>query len=120
MAADYAPRAGDYVRVTTDVVLLSAEPMLLGALGNAEGVRGYRARYDGIEVVVPADSTIEKIDPPVETFGPGAFVRGKAAGGRYLVTDKGYVNLRTGAHRDGCVPFTSEHFERVEYTEAPF
>lgn len=72
--------------------------------------------------------SVEKIEPPVETFKPGDRLRRKAFGG-YEITlaDEGYLqHLSSGVSFHNYTPssspefFNSEKFERVDLAEVPF
>lgn len=66
--------------------------------------------------------TVEKIEPPVETFRPGDYVRSKGEPGSpiRLLTVDGWVNLETLKHcGDTRIKFTSETYERVNLVEPP-
>ena len=75
--SNYKPQKGDRVRVTTEVEVIDDRVTSVATVPNGLDVRGYRALHKGIEVVIPADSCIEKIEPPVEVFKPGDVVRSK-------------------------------------------
>lgn len=65
--------------------------------------------------------TIEKIDPPVETFGPGDLVRGRDGGSVVALGLDGFFNLGSGEFftygQNGFYltpeKFTSRRFKRV-------
>lgn len=95
------------------------------------------AVYDGDEIQVTGAgrnvafirdaSVVEKIEPPVETFGPGDYVRDPNTGQVFLLIKDGYVQVRPTVGRanpldwpEGTESFTSEQYERVEYAQAPF
>lgn len=73
--------------------------------------------------VAPDSGNVQRVEPPVEVFGPGTVVRGKGTRQLRALARNGYINL---AHRKfyryGDIPgpeygpedFTSEHFERVD------
>lgn len=81
--------------------------------------------------VNPSDSnvvSVEKIEPPVEAFGPGDILRRKVDGSHIVLGVTGYTYLLTGGHypygagggNRSLGFFTSERFEKVELVEKPF
>lgn len=60
--------------------------------------------------------SVEKIDPPVEVFGPGDMVRRKGRRYVYSLGHDGYFDHTTGYYFNANIdqePFTSEAYERV-------
>lgn len=112
----YTPQRGDKVRVTTEVEILDDQVTSVPSLPRGRGVRGYRALLDGVEVVIPANADIEKLEPPVEVFKPGDVVRSKGSPRfRFALYEGGYVDLVNGLNNEGCVTkFTSADYEKID------
>ncbi|HET6917268.1 MAG TPA: hypothetical protein VFH56_14335 [Acidimicrobiales bacterium] len=107
---------GDRVRVTIETTVTDAD--------TADCICTRSGRLTGIDIldyVVKDGGTVEKIEPPVETFGPGTYVRHKAATDmKFLVLDNGYVDLQNNlCWRDCTDSFTSKDYERIEMAEVP-
>lgn len=108
-------KMGDRVRVTLEgevTRILDIEP-------GSEEVE-LRIEVNGKSSFVYTDmARIEKVKPPVEVFGPGALVRHKTDGDRYLVGADGYCSLQSNKwfYWDSDVPanyFSSDEYELVE------
>ena len=82
----------------------------------------------GVDLAVPAvaggqftirerefsDVEFEKIEPPVETFGPGTYVHSKAVPRyRYLILEDGYVDLTNNKYEPYNPPFTSDYYVKI-------
>ena len=77
-----------------------------------------------------AAKSVEKIEPPVEQFGPGDVVRRQGNGKPMVLGPDGYTYMNTGNYYTyaGRAPdvkyaredFTSGRFERVSLVEVPF
>ena len=82
----------------------------------------------GVDLAVPAvaggqftirelhfpDVEFEKIEPPVETFGPGTYVYSKAVPCyKYLVLREGYADLTNNKYEPHNSPFTSAHYVKI-------
>lgn len=104
-------KEGDQLRVTMEVEYVGETDTWLDVKGTA--------------IEKKFVTSIEKIEPPVEAFGPGDVVRSVhkfPAGNLYAITDRGFVRLSgsgwTGAPNGTEVAFdtsefTSEHYEKV-------
>lgn len=71
----------------------------------------------------------EKIEPPVEPFKPGDFVREISSGQVFYVAKGGYVQVKPwpasfvefhNGDIENDLPSTTGEYERVEYAEVPF
>ena len=72
--------------------------------------------YHEIATAAPTGGiTVEKVEPPVEVFGPGDVVRHKTEKVLYTIGKNGFLNHRSGILWESTTfePFTSEHYERV-------
>jgi hypothetical protein len=124
MSADI--KAGDRLRVTTEVEVLDPAPI------RWNGLTGLRASLDGeaVRVVIAPSVSVEKIEPPVEAFQPGDFVKNRAGGRLYYLGTNQYLRLHEteGTLGTNCPYgvgytrgfFTSEFFEKVNLEERPF
>lgn len=114
--SDYRPKEGDRVRVVME-----------GTIGEVwhSGLFRLHPDNEATEFTVSPDRakgfnlSIEKIEPPVETFKPGDVVVRKGSNLQRLITDDGWVAFGPGwsfpgTHMDepGRV-HTSEHYEKV-------
>lgn len=120
----YDINPGDRFRFTVEGVYEDSGGKGGVNVGTYDATRDFDVTSSGDDTV-----TIEKIEPPVVTFGPGDVVRRKRDGAPILLADRGYVYLRGGArgHYYGydemsypLASFTSERYERVELAEVPF
>lgn len=103
MGEVYKPSAGERVRVVYE-----------GSVSDANHI-GFDIHevpflYEDASLV-----SIEKIEPPVETFGPGDTVRDKRDPEFVFVIGRdGYLDMyNDGIWNEGTHPFTSENYERV-------
>lgn len=106
-------KVGDRVRVTFEATVRRAN----SAFVSLEGDDGWIGELNYLKVPV------EKIEPPVETFGPGDVVRSRTDGCVRALSSDGYVKIPRGEffryddrRRGACrlEEFTSKRFERVE------
>ena len=114
MSEKYMPVKGDRVRV-----VLEGEVTSEGRPGTFWISVADRYGWDNhINPEAEHVVSIEKIEPPVETFGPGDTVRHKRFQGLvYSIGRDGYYAHQAQVWRPG-VPgdeFTSESYERVEF-----
>lgn len=108
-------KVGDKVRVTL-------EGTVKNVLSSGKVHVGYDTRY----LFIHDPEEVEKIEPPVEVFKPGDYVRDKHAGndlrlivGNYDGSVRGWVNLSTNHFYENNTTFTSEEYERVTLVEPP-
>lgn len=104
-------RRGDRVKVTLEgevTRVMDIEP-------GSETVE-LRIEHNGRASFVYTDmATVEKVEPPVETFGPGAVVRDKVVhSARYAIGNGGYFSFTTNEWHDDPTDFTTDRYERVE------
>lgn len=112
-------KKGDRVRVTLEGEV--KDVLTSGAVA---------LHYDGEYVFVQPPEKVEKIEPPVEVFGPGDFVRDPESGQVFLLIEDGYVQVKPTIGQanpltwpdqpDHTETFTSENYERVDVAEVPF
>lgn len=107
-------KAGDRVRITIEGI---ADEILSGqAYGEHPEPRHFDTASSRGDMV-----TIEKIEPPVVTFGPGDVVRKREWSthpGYLILADGQHASLENGAIHEECSfkgPFTSEDYERVNF-----
>lgn len=98
-------KKGDRVRVTIESEVAGVASM---GLNLHDGHTWVNTAKEGV--------TVEKVEPPVETFKPGDVVR-QRYGFRhvYFVRPKGFTNLTEGKEYDYPFEFTSEFYERVNF-----
>jgi hypothetical protein len=110
---DYKPQVGDQVRVVVE-----GEVELVDGFGFTVGPQFPVIYEDDKDVLV----SVEKIEPPVEVFGPGDVVRRLVDRDYvYALGDNGYTNLtlqHVYTYNDdlrsfNADDFTSKSFERV-------
>jgi hypothetical protein len=111
----YKPQEGDRVRV-----VLEGDVAYLCPGG------GFMLASNGIWPDQEHVVSVERIEPPVETFGPGDLLRSKRSGGLRLLALGGYVVVRSTGFADGeflpygqspAIPaqdFTSKDWEKVD------
>lgn len=116
-------KVGDRVRVTFEGTV--GEVLRLGDNNTVYGL-GFVNQYgNGSHTIFTNQEgvTVEKVEPPVETFGPGDLVRSKVDGGIRALASHGYVRIPRGEffrYDDGrrgaysLKEFTSKNHERVE------
>lgn len=65
--------------------------------------------------------TVEKIEPPVETFRPGDYVRYRDIPEfTYLILEDGYVDLYNNLYNESRANFfTTDHYDRMTLVEPP-
>jgi hypothetical protein len=117
-------KKGDRLRVTTEVEVVDPTPI------HRNGLTALRAILDGgvVDVVITPSSSIQKIEPPVETFQPGDRIRRKLTDGWTLpyeitVADGGYLHHHGNGEvtwTPGPARFTSRSYEKVNLAEVPF
>lgn len=104
-------RVGDTVKVTFEAEVIKAGPRELYIdAGKAAGTIWVAREH----------ADVEKVEPPVEAFGPGDVVRNPVTGQTYTLAQDGWIMHYSGA-RFTCArtdspmsQFTSEDFERVD------
>lgn len=104
----YRPEVGDRVRVVLEgeVRETTTETFVVG-----DGFWSNVIHPDSEHLV-----SVEKVEPPVEVFGPGTVVRSKRSGWAYTVGEGGFLSHELGRwviHRLSN-HFTSERYERIE------
>lgn len=105
MGEKYQPKKGDRVRV-----VLEGEVTRGLGITDTFDLEGRYIYANGYAV-----TSIEKIEPPVELFGPGDTVRGRATGRLFTLAATGYINHGRGDFTcSSTQKFTSLDFERVE------
>lgn len=104
-------KVGDRVRIT-----LESEITYFDREGDWVDAANNTFRRNQKDVV-----SVEKLEPPVEVFGPGDVVRLKALP-RYTfhIGRGGYLDRFHNSWRAGAASFTSEAYDRVELVEKPF
>ena len=115
-------KVGDRVKVTIEGVVRSHT----GTPGNTFILKFQNEFGNASHTVYTnqSDVTVEKIEPPVETFKPGDVVRHKANGWLKALSSEGYTNLggctRGQTFKYGVLnggfdreSFTSEFWEKV-------
>ena len=114
--ADYAPKVGDRVRVVLEGVVKEEINTFGIKMDNDAGQWLAELYIDRPGV------TVEKIEPPVETFGPGDVVRDRSIPKyTYYIGRDGYLDIyNKGLWNEGGGTFTSEHYEKVSLHESPF
>lgn len=101
---------GDRVKVTLDGEVLRVIDIEPGS----EEIELRVESEHGATYVYAHPSAIEKVEPPVEVFGPGDLVRSKEYGFLYAIARDGYLSLEAGLWAGVKYPFTSERYERVD------
>ena len=85
-------------------------------------------RYDGEYLFVQPPEKVEKIEPPVEAFKPGDFVREKSTDRVFYAATDGYVQVLPTAGSfwrygptglAGSLPHDTGEYERVTLVEPP-
>lgn len=106
--SEYKPEVGDRVRVVYEGKVSSIDTL------------GFTIE-DEVPVLDkdPGLVSIEKVEPPVTTFGPGDVVQRKGSILKRLITDDGWVAVGEGwsfpgTHMTERLAHTSEDYERVE------
>src|SRR5690348_2997757 len=115
---DYKPKKGDRVRVVLEGEVYHVTEGRFGVSDDPSDGRGNIIYPDKGHAV-----SIEKIEPPVEVFGPGDVVRPRNESYRhliYLLGANGYsfIDTAPGGHvfhkRDTARKFTSATYEKVD------
>ena len=109
----YEPAVGDRVRVTIEGEVT--------ATGTRDGHHFDIA--DGFVYTHAEGVTVEKVEPPVEVFKPGDFVRRESDGAILHLAENGWLNMTNNRFYESPEVtggyFTSERYEKVELHEAP-
>lgn len=112
-AEKYVPKVGDRVRVVLE--------------GEVQGTMfsSFQVGSDAVSTISNHPSggliSVEKVEPPVEVFGPGDVVRHKRTGGLYAIPGEPnkVLVLANGKYQGRLLEYpsknlTSENYERVE------
>ena len=113
MSENYKPKKGDRVRV-----VLEGEATYCDTPGFGVGTGEY------LNFIVPTREhvvSVEKVEPPVEVFGPGDTVRRKNTRPAYIYSlgHEGYFSHQVNYFREWSsgtnnTEFTSKHYERLD------
>lgn len=110
-------KVGDRVRLTLE-----------GTVKNTFTTGAVQVTWQGPLTVFESEQ-VEKIEPAVEPFQPGDFVREVSSGQVFYVAKGGYVQVKPwpasfvefhNGDIENDLPSTTGEYERVEYAEVPF